>query len=317
MAQAVWGKSKDLAGVAMGSVALQTATVPTINLLGISAAGPTAGSWAAYAMSLYGGTVPAGGLYATAQAMAMGGTAVGLDPAPSTKHRSKAKTATAEARQCEEADPSCSASTLSNEEYSSLLDAAMRFPDKQVGLCVAAMVSCGMMAGYRSDDLQDTRYFMELICTVPAEPLPMQILALANNAGKANQDAQMTYAALTNHPWIFCEFEAGGRDFSGQHCVESILYLAETFWQSSPFMLQSYGLGWWALQLPARHSLSLAELRDAVRLSSPVRHPKAKGGKPAQCQHVNRSPGLPSISISQFAGWVEQATDEVAVLSIK
>ncbi|DBA96417.1 TPA: hypothetical protein ACH3X1_015313 [Trebouxia sp. C0004] len=78
MAQAVWGKSKDLAGVAMGSVALQTATVPTINLLGISAAGPTAGSWAAYAMSLYGGTVPAGGLYATAQAMAMGGTAVGL-----------------------------------------------------------------------------------------------------------------------------------------------------------------------------------------------------------------------------------------------
>ncbi|DBA66694.1 TPA: hypothetical protein ACH3X2_002158 [Trebouxia sp. C0005] len=66
-----------------------------------------------------------------------------------------------------------------------------------------------------------------------------------------------------------------------------------------------------------RHSLSLAELRDAVRLSSPVRHPTAKGGKPAQCQHVNRSPGLPSISISQFAGWVEQATDEIAVLSIK
>ena len=28
---------------------------------------------------------------------------------------------------------------------------------------------------------------MELICSVPAEPLPMQILALANNAGKANQ----------------------------------------------------------------------------------------------------------------------------------
>ncbi|DBB10688.1 TPA: hypothetical protein ACH3X3_007189 [Trebouxia sp. C0006] len=322
----------------------------------------------------------------------------------------------------EEADPSCSASTLSNEEYSSLLDAAMRFPDKQVGLCVAAMVSCGMMAGYRSDDLQDTRYFMELICIVPAEPLPMQILALANNAGKANQDAQMTYAALTNHrqPHLDCLaylsqlvlhqinvsklpllaliyqnnmswrsyrmffrdpsmatskqtyydlstmllkvastmpyglvkkkvmhlmrcsgtvslaaaacsmdvlrvwgrwarsegvvgksylpksplsalpatgilagfgpdfmtnhafgrgtvavavawidalapharaiFQAvrlrnrmltGKADFSGQHCVESILYLAETFWQSSPFMLQRYGLGWWALQLPA------------------------------------------------------------------
>ncbi|KAL0037583.1 hypothetical protein WJX77_003742 [Trebouxia sp. C0004] len=119
---------------------------------------------------------------------------------------SRAKTATAEARQCEEADPSCSASTLSNEEYASLLDAAMRFPDRQVGLCVAAMVSCGLMAGYRSDDLQDTIYFMELICSVPAGPLPMQILALANNAGKANQDAQMTYAALANHrqPHLDC-----------------------------------------------------------------------------------------------------------------
>ncbi|KAL3146401.1 hypothetical protein ABBQ32_003083 [Trebouxia sp. C0010 RCD-2024] len=42
----------------------------------------------------------------------------------------------------------------------------------------------------------------------------------------------------------------GKADFSGQHCIESILYLAETFWQSSPFMLQRYGLGWWALQLP-------------------------------------------------------------------
>ncbi|KAL0021239.1 hypothetical protein WJX79_007883 [Trebouxia sp. C0005] len=84
---------------------------------------------------------------------------------------SRAKTATAEARQCEEADPSCSASTLSNEEYASLLDAAMCYPDKQVGLCVAAM-----------------------------------ILALANNAGKANQDAQMTYAVLANHrqPHLDC-----------------------------------------------------------------------------------------------------------------
>ncbi|KAL3134247.1 hypothetical protein ABBQ38_006678 [Trebouxia sp. C0009 RCD-2024] len=287
----------------------------------------------------------------------------------------------------------------------------------------------------------------------------------------------------------------GKADFSGQHCVESILYLAETFWQSSPFMLQRYGLGCWALQLPAvpfivgsssfrqfeqqvidaelecharplspqmteavdkiskqvcslskqiahlqlsvagmqqpldsqmaanhgmhtassstmqaqaarspriepeaqlglpsglssvheavdewftglhgfpappllcaqaiqrgqrlskkavdnlsrrrhlilriqalatsrcwplkkalavyelvmqRHSLSLAELRDAVRLSSPVRHPNAKGGKPAQSQHVNRSPGLPLISISQFSAWVQQAIDDIASVS--
>ncbi|KAL3154348.1 hypothetical protein ABBQ32_013828 [Trebouxia sp. C0010 RCD-2024] len=323
---------------------------------------------------------------------------------------SRAKTATAEARQCGEADPSCSASTLSNEEYASLLDSAMRFPDKQVGLCVAAMVTCGLAAGFRSDDLQDTRYFMELNCSVRAEPLPMQILALASNAGKANQDAQMTYAALANHrqPHLDClaylsqlvlyqinvsklplleqhelallpdvlsgplngdkqtdllrlvhyvlkvaatmpdtfvktkvmhlmrcsgtvslaaaacsmdvlrvwgrcggksylpksplsalpatgvlagfgnnfmtnhafgrgtvavpvkwidslvpharvilqavrlrnRTRTGKADFSGQHCVESTLYLAETFWQSSPFMLQRYGLGWWALQLP-------------------------------------------------------------------
>ncbi|DBA89505.1 TPA: hypothetical protein ACH3X1_004127 [Trebouxia sp. C0004] len=288
----------------------------------------------------------------------------------------------------------------------------------------------------------------------------------------------------------------GKADFSGQHCVESTLYMAETFWQSSPFMLQRYGLGWWALQLPTvcfivgsssfrqfeqqvmnaelewnarplspqmteafdkiskqvcslseqiahlqlsvngmmqpvhnlaaanlsmptasnsntqaraatsprieleaqvglssglssvqeavdewftglhgfpappllceqaiqrgqrvskkaidnlsrrrhlplriqalatdrcwplkkalavyelvmqRHSLSLAELRDAVRLSSPVPHPDAKGGKPAQSQHVNRSPGLPLISISQFAVWVQKATDDIASMSI-
>ena len=61
VAQSVCGKGKDLAGVAVGSVALQTATVPVINLLGFSAAGPTAASWAAYTMSLYGGAVPAGG----------------------------------------------------------------------------------------------------------------------------------------------------------------------------------------------------------------------------------------------------------------
>ena len=65
-----------------------------------------------------------------------------------------------------------------------------------------------------------------------------------------------------------------------------------------------------------RHSLSLAELRDAVRLSSPMRHPNAKGGKPAQSQHVNRSPGSPLISISQFAAWVHQATDDIAKLPI-
>ncbi|KAL3144589.1 hypothetical protein ABBQ32_004313 [Trebouxia sp. C0010 RCD-2024] len=579
---------------------------------------------------------------------------------------SRAKTATAQARHCEGADPSSSASTLSNEEYASLLEAAMRYPDKQVTSCPRYVGSWSSIVPIFccKDDLQDTRYFMELICSVPAKPLPMQILALANNAGKANQDAQMTYAALANHrqphldclaylsqlvlyqinvrklpllAWIYqnnmswrsyrmffrdpamatskqtyydlsttlmkvaatmpdtlvktkvmhlmrcsgtvslaaaaCSMDVlrvwgrsegvvgksylpksplfalpatgvlagfgnnfmtnhafgrgtvavpvkwidalvpharvtlqavrlrnrtrtGKADFSGQHCVESTLYLAETFWQSSPFMLQRYGRGWWALQLPTvcfivgsssfrqfqqqvmnaeldwnarplspqmtkafdkiskqvcslskqiahlqlsmdgmmqpvhsqtaanhsmptacssntqaraarsprieleaqvglssglssvqeavdewftglhgfpappllceqaiqrgqrlskkaidnlsrrrhlplriqalatdrgwplkkalavyelvmqRHSLSLAELRDAVRLSNPMQHPDAKGGKPAQSQHVNRSPGLPLISISQFAAWVQKATDDIASMSI-
>ena len=66
--------------------------------------------------------------------------------------------------------------------------------------------------------------------------------------------------------------------------------------------------------LMQRHKLSLAELRDAVRLSSLVRHPAAKGGKPAQSQRVNHSLGLPLVSISQFAAWVQQATDDIAKL---
>ncbi|DBA84416.1 TPA: hypothetical protein ACH3X1_006052 [Trebouxia sp. C0004] len=65
----------------------------------------------------------------------------------------------------EEADPSCFASTLSNEEYASLLDAAMRF----------------------------------LTSSVPAKPLPMQILALANNAGKANQVSSPQTSVADTH----------------------------------------------------------------------------------------------------------------------
>lgn len=33
-------------------------------------------------------------------------------------------------------------------------------------------------------------------------------------------------------------------------------------------------------------------------------------------QHVNRSPGLPSISTSQFAAWIQQATDDIASMSM-
>ena len=40
---------------------------------------------------------------------------------------------------------------------------------------------------------------MELICSVPAEPLPMQILALANNAGKANQVSSCKLAVADSY----------------------------------------------------------------------------------------------------------------------
>ncbi|KAK9805509.1 hypothetical protein WJX72_002098 [[Myrmecia] bisecta] len=110
---------------------------------------------------------------------------------------SRARAATAEARRSDDADPSCSSTTLSAEEYGALLDAAMRYPDQQVGLCVAAMMSVSLTAGFRSDDLQDTRYFLELVASVPAEPLAMQVLAIAHNGGKANQDGQTTHYA---HP---------------------------------------------------------------------------------------------------------------------
>ncbi|DBB12013.1 TPA: hypothetical protein ACH3X3_006131 [Trebouxia sp. C0006] len=158
---------------------------------------------------------------------------------------SRAKTATAEARQCEEADPSCSASTLSNEEYASLLDAAMRFPDKQA-------IQRGQRLSKKAiDNLSRRRH------------LPLRIQALA-----------------TDRCWP----------------LKKALAVYELVMQ--------------------RHSLSLAELQDAVRLSSPVRHPDAKGGKPVQSQHVNCSPGLPIISISQFAAWVQQATDDIVSMSI-
>ncbi|KAK9803032.1 hypothetical protein WJX72_008911 [[Myrmecia] bisecta] len=110
---------------------------------------------------------------------------------------SRARAATAEARRSYDADPSCSSTTLSAEEYAELLEAAMRYPDQQVGLCVAAMLSVSLTAGFRSDDLQDIRYFMELVASVPAEPLPMQVLASAHNGGKANQDGQTTPRSCT------------------------------------------------------------------------------------------------------------------------
>ena len=73
-----------------------------------------------------------------------------------------------------------------------------------------------------TDDLQDTRYFMELICSVPAEPLPMQILTLANNAGKANRVMPLTlfkalntmsFAVLRACPGVVCRFQDAASQF--------------------------------------------------------------------------------------------------------
>ena len=64
-----------------------------------------------------------------------------------------------------------------------------------------------------------------------------------------------------------------------------------------------------------RHALSLAQLRDGVRLSNPMPNPAARGGKPASSQVIWRAPGYPVVSIDQFAAWVAAATEEVGVLS--
>lgn len=58
--QAVTSKKKDVAGVAVGTVAVQAAVVPALNLVGFTSIGPAASSWAAYSISLYAGAVPAG-----------------------------------------------------------------------------------------------------------------------------------------------------------------------------------------------------------------------------------------------------------------
>lgn len=52
--------SKPVAGVAAGTVAVQAAVVPALNLVGFTSSGPAAGSFAATCMSTYAGAVPAG-----------------------------------------------------------------------------------------------------------------------------------------------------------------------------------------------------------------------------------------------------------------
>lgn len=77
VARAVAGKSKDAAGVAVGTAAVQASVVPALNWFGWSSIGPVAGTYASSLMAGYAGAVPAGGVYAAAQSVAMTG-AVGL-----------------------------------------------------------------------------------------------------------------------------------------------------------------------------------------------------------------------------------------------
>ncbi|KAK9823178.1 hypothetical protein WJX72_000856 [[Myrmecia] bisecta] len=215
---------------------------------------------------------------------------------------SRARAATAEARRSEGADPSCSSTTLSAEEYAALLDTAMRYPDQQVGLCVAAMVSVSLTAGFRSGHSllpgaggdcasRATAYASagdrtqrwqgesgrpnDIRCAGQPQAAPAGLPVIATMTDplvKTKVMHLMRCSGLADLAAAACSMDvmrvwgrwakadgavrsrnqsgAGKADHSGMHAVESILYLAETFWQSSPFMLQRYGLSWWALQLP-------------------------------------------------------------------
>lgn len=55
----VGAKSKDIAGVTVGSFAAHAAVIPTLNVVGFTSVGPAAGSWAAAWMSMYAGATPA------------------------------------------------------------------------------------------------------------------------------------------------------------------------------------------------------------------------------------------------------------------
>ena len=65
------------AGAVAGSLGLTVMLPLALPIIGFAAIGPGAGTLAASAMSLYAGAVPAAGVVATAQSIAMGGAGVG------------------------------------------------------------------------------------------------------------------------------------------------------------------------------------------------------------------------------------------------
>lgn len=70
-----------IAGAGVGAIAggtLLTVALPVaLPVIGFTAIGPSAGTIAAAAMSFYGGAVPAAGVVATAQSIAMAGAGLG------------------------------------------------------------------------------------------------------------------------------------------------------------------------------------------------------------------------------------------------
>ena len=88
---------------------------------------------------------------------------------------------------------------------------------------------------------------MELVCSIRAEPLPMQILALANNAGKANQvcDCQLeTSHQYSSKPHHIHDFLFAHTDMSW-HC--RMLKWPMLQWQTTGFHTWTVWLTWRSL----------------------------------------------------------------------
>lgn len=69
------------------------------------------------------------------------------------------------------------------------------------------------------------------------------------------------------------------------------------------------------LELPP-YSLSLCEIRQGCRLSEKIRVPMAgaRGGPKRSAMKLNRSPGLPEVSIQEFEGYVDECLRKVAAI---
>lgn len=116
----------------------------------------------------------------------------------------KARQATIAARTGPDRDPMaggfCSA-TLSKSEITKIIDTSLTFIQKPfVGVRVGFMISSGIAAGFRGDDLCDLKYsLIGMPPQVEAAPVPMQIVTLALNGGKTNTEGQREYSGFAQH----------------------------------------------------------------------------------------------------------------------